>query len=555
MYQLDPQAPHYEMIGDKGQQQPYDETYLQTIANLKLKFSDETKQIQQQFNDDGIISFKDWNNYDWILLCIAYCLTKNNNINDWEQNPDNKVMEMSVETLFQKQTPFWVAFISEQMFQSNLNKDNWTTGEFANWVRIYAHNGALALKKRWEKLLVAFETQPYKARSAFLTELVEIATENMPKQTNVIASEHSERGNLIANSSDNNLSGSLKPDTTVGWASLPTNNLKEILEKCKIPAESVVLSSNGVRYDIYEIKFFGVTELDKKTDDIAAYLGISENSVIAGGQVIGKPLTQYLKILRHQNEWRSFGETEFQAALQQYQGNDELPVCIGLEQTGKPVFKDFHEAPHAIIGGTTGSGKSVAVKVILQSLLQLTPQENLQVIILDPKKVDYQQIAGQYPHIDLITENDKMLAKIEQLTEEMDERYSILASRKVGKISDIPASQRPFSFTVVIIDEVADLLMTNPEIAEPLTRLSQKARAVGIHLLLSTQRPEVKILGEKTGAVLRSNLLTKIAFKVDKEANSKIILDEEGAEKLIGKGDHWVKWNGGEKLFLHGYNI
>ncbi|MBQ9724997.1 MAG: hypothetical protein IJV56_06630, partial [Neisseriaceae bacterium] len=205
MYQLDPQSNHYKQIGEKGQQQSYDETYLQTLTNLKLKFSSETKQIQEQFNDDGIISSYGWNNYDWIMLCIAYCLAQNNNIDDWEQNPDNKVMEMSVETLFQKQTPFWVAFISEQMFQSNPSKENWTTGEFADWVRRYAHNGALALKQRWEKLLVAFETQPYKARSAFLTELVEIAAENMPKQTNVIASEHSERGNLIANSSDNNL--------------------------------------------------------------------------------------------------------------------------------------------------------------------------------------------------------------------------------------------------------------------------------------------------------------------------------------------------------------
>ena len=539
MYQLDPQSNHYEQIGEKGQQQGYDATFLQTLANLRLKFSGETKQIQEQFNDDGVISSQGWNNYDWIMLCITYCLAQNNNIDNWEQNPDNKTMEMTIETLFQDKTPFWVAFISEQMFQAAPSKENWTTEDFSKRIRILAHNGALALKQRWEKLLVAFETQPYKARSTFLTELVEIAAKNMPKQTNVIASEHSERGNLITNSSDNNLSGSLK----------------EILEKCKIPAESVVLSAQGVRYDIYEIKFFGVTELEKKTDDIAQHLGLNENEVIAGGQVKGKALTQYLKILRHQNEWHSFGKTEFQAALKQYQGNDELPVCIGLDETGKPVFKDFHEAPHAIIGGTTGSGKSVAVKVILQSLLQLTPQENLQVIILDPKKVDYQQIAGQYPHIDLITENDEMLAKIEQLTEEMDERYSILEDKKVSKISDIPASQRPFSFSVVIIDEVADLLMTNPEIAEPLTRLSQKARAVGIHLLLSTQRPEVKILGEKTGAVLRSNLLTKIAFKVDKVANSMIILDEEGAEKLIGKGDHWVKWNGGEKRFLHGYNI
>lgn len=532
MYQLNQDAPHYEKIGDdKGQEQPYDETYLQTIANIKLKFSGETKQIQQQFNDDDIISSKDWKGYDWIMLCIAYCLAKNNQIDKWE-NADEKGIEISVYTLFQDKLAFWTAFISEQMFQSQQNKYYWKTEDFAKWVKSLAHNGALALKQRWEETL-QFHKKAYKARSAFLTELAEIAAKNMPKENN---------------------SDSLKPDTPVESKDI-SDKLKAILQKCKIPAVSVKLSSTGVRYDIYEIEFFGVTELDRKTDDIAQHLGLPENFVSAGGQVVGKALTQYLKILRPENEWRLFSRNEFQAALQQYQGNYELPVCIGLDETGKPVFKDFHTAPHAIIGGTTGSGKSVAVKVILQSLLQLTPQNQLQVIILDPKKVDYQQIAGQYSHIDLITENDKMLEKIEQLAKEMDERYSILQSKRVDNISNIPVSQRPFSFVVVIIDEVADLLMMNKEIAEPLTRLSQKARAVGIHLLLSTQRPEVKILGEKTGAVLRSNLLTKIAFKVDKVANSVIILDEEGAEKLIGKGDHIVKWGDGSKLFLHGYNI
>lgn len=531
MYQLDPQSNHYKQIGEKGQQQSYDETYLQTLTNLKLKFSSETKQIQEQFNDDGIISSYGWNNYDWIMLCIAYCLAKNNNIDDWEQNPDNKVMEMSVETLFQKQTPFWVAFISQQMFQSNPSKDNWTTGDFADWVRRYAHNGALALKKRWEELLAPYQKQPYKARSAFLTELVEIAAKNM---------------------SENPVSGSQKPDTPIESKDI-SDKLKAILEKCKIPAESVVLSAQGVRYDIYEIKFSKYIELDKKTDEIAFNLGYS---VIAGEMVENKPSTQYLKILRPENEWRLFGKTEFQAALQQYQGNYELPVCIGLDETGQPVFRDFYDAPHTIVGGASRTGKSVGLKVMLHSLLQLTPQEKLQLMILDPKQgADFQKIAQQYPNVDLVTENDEMLGKIEQLVEEMEKRWSVLVNKQVSKITDIEVHQRPFPFIVVVVDEMADLVMTNDEIAKPLTRLSQKAAAIGIHLLLCTQRPEVKILGEKTGAVLRSNLLTKIAFKVDKEANSKIILDEEGAEKLIGKGDHWVKWNGGEKIFLHGYNI
>ena len=264
MYQLNQDAPHYEMIGDKGQQQPYDETYLQTIANIKLKFSGETKQIQQQFNDDGIISSKDWKGYDWIMLCIAYCLAKNNQIDKWE-NADEKGIEISIDTLFQNKLAFWTAFISEQMFQSQQNKDYWKTEDFAKWVKSLAHNGALALKQRWEETL-QFHKKSYKALSAFLTELAEIAAKNMPKE--------------------NNVSGSLKPEPQPVSKDI-SGSLKTILEKCKIPAETVKLSSTGVRYDIYEVKFYGVTELDKKTDDIAAYLGISENSVIAGGQVIG----------------------------------------------------------------------------------------------------------------------------------------------------------------------------------------------------------------------------------------------------------------------------
>ncbi|MBQ9724653.1 MAG: hypothetical protein IJV56_04840, partial [Neisseriaceae bacterium] len=365
MYQLNQDAPHYEMIGDKGQQQPYDETYLQTIANIKLKFSGETKQIQQQFNDDGIISSKDWKGYDWIMLCIAYCLAKNNQIDKWE-NADEKGIEISIDTLFQNKLAFWTAFISEQMFQSQQNKDYWKTEDFAKWVKSLAHNGALALQKHWENLLATYKDEPYKARSTFLTDLVKIAAENMPKikENNVPYDKRENNKPIIPN----DISGSLK----------------EILEKCKIPAKSVVLSAQGVRYDIYEIEFLGVTDLDKKTNDIAQYLGLPENSVIAGGQVIGKRLTQYLKILRHQNEWHSFGKTEFQAALKQYQGNDELPVCIGLDETGQPVFRDFYDAPHAIIGGTTGSGKSVAMQTFLYSLFKLNAQ-NLQIAIIDPK--------------------------------------------------------------------------------------------------------------------------------------------------------------------------
>ncbi|MBR3425674.1 MAG: DNA translocase FtsK [Neisseriaceae bacterium] len=537
MYQLDPQSNHYKQIGEKGQQQSYDETYLQTLTNLKLKFSSETKQIQEQFNDDGIISSYGWNNYDWIMLCIAYCLAQNNNIDDWEQNPDNKVMEMSIETLFQKQTPFWVAFISEQMFQSNPSKENWTTGEFADWVRRYAHNGALALKQRWEKLLVPYQKQPYIARSLFLKELADIAAKNMPKiKENNVPYDKRENNKPIV---PNDISGSLK----------------EILEKCKIPAKSVVLSAQGVRYDIYEIEFLGVTDLDKKTNDIAQYLGLPENSVIAGGQVIGKRLTQYLKILRHQNEWHSFGKTEFQAALKQYQGNDELPVCIGLDETGQPVFCDFYDAPHAIIGGTTGSGKSVAMQTFLYSLFKLNAQ-NLQIAIIDPKGgADYEifeQEKQLYAHKIFTpdgTNYQEITDVLNQLTDELIERKELFAKNGAKKITEMPITSRP-PFIIIVLDELTNLLQNCPNIQNMIAQVAQIGRSLGILLLLATQNPSKKNLGD-----LLTNIPTRIALHTVSHIESNIILQESGAEKLIGMGDRYVKWNGGEKIFLHGYNI
>ena len=537
MYQLDPQAPHYEMIGDKGQQQPYDETYLQTIANIKLKFSGETKQIQQQFNDDGIISSKDWKGYDWILLCIAYCLTKNNSVDNWEQKPDDKGIEMPIGTLFQKQTPFWVAFISEQMFQSNPTKENWTTDKFIERVKIYAHNGALALQKRWEELLAPYKDEPYKARSKFLTDLVEIAAENMPKNIgNNVPYDKPENNKPIV---PNDISGSLKT----------------ILEKCKIPAVNVALSSTGVRYDIYEIKLSHSTALEKKTDDIAQYLGLNGNEVIAGGQVKGKELTQYLKILRPENEWRLFGKTEFQAALQQYQDNYELPVCIGLDETGKPVFRDFYDAPHAIIGGTTGSGKSVAMQTFLYSLFRLNSQ-NLQITIIDPKGgADYEifeQEKQLYAHKIFTpsgTDYQEITDILNQLTDELIKRKELFAKNGAKKITEIPTANRP-PFIIIVLDELTNLLQNCPNIQNMIAQVAQIGRSLGILLLLATQNPSKKNLGD-----LLTNIPTRIALHTVTHVESNIILQESGAEKLIGTGDRYVKWKGGEKLFLHGYNI
>ena len=277
--------------------------------------------------------------------------------------------------------------------------------------------------------------------------------------------------------------------------------------------------------------------------------------MIAGGQVKGKELTQYLKILRPENEWRLFGKTEFQAALQQYQDNYELPVCIGLDETGKPVFRDFYDAPHAIIGGTTGSGKSVAMQTFLYSLFRLNSQ-NLQITIIDPKGgADYEifeQEKQLYAHKIFTpsgTDYQEITDILNQLTDELIKRKELFAKNGAKKITEIPTANRP-PFIIIVLDELTNLLQNCPNIQNMIAQVAQIGRSLGILLLLATQNPSKKNLGD-----LLTNIPTRIALHTVTHVESNIILQESGAEKLIGTGDRYVKWKGGEKLFLHGYNI
>ncbi|WP_274571735.1 FtsK/SpoIIIE domain-containing protein [Neisseria leonii] len=239
--------------------------------------------------------------------------------------------------------------------------------------------------------------------------------------------------------------------------------------------------------------------------------------------------------------------------MQSYQDDFALPVCIGIDEYGKAHFQDLARAPHLLIGGSTGSGKSVLVRTMLRSLFDLCRgQDKLEVAILDVKKIDYQIFADEEDLYEerILDDYDEMYQFLRDSVAESDRRYSLMQQYGVQKLQELPDSVRP-RYRVIVVDELANLLKQHNNMEKPLIMLAEKARASGIHLVLSTQRPDA----ETFSGTLRTNLPARIALKVQKSTESKIILDETGAEHLLGQGDHLVRWGSGSAYFLHGFDV
>jgi S-DNA-T family DNA segregation ATPase FtsK/SpoIIIE len=223
-----------------------------------------------------------------------------------------------------------------------------------------------------------------------------------------------------------------------------------------------------------------------------------------------------------------------------------LNLALGVTISGKAVFADLSEMPHLLIAGSTGSGKSVCVNTIIASILYQARADQVKFVMIDPKMVELSTYNG-IPHLisPVVTDPAKAAAALMWAVEEMERRYELLAGCGVRKISsyneelerlrrEIDADLEPMPFIVIIIDELADLMMTaSAEVESSICRLAQMARAVGIHLIIATQRPSVNVL---TG-VIKANLPTRIAFSVTSAVDSRTILDAKGAERLLGKGD------------------
>lgn len=245
-------------------------------------------------------------------------------------------------------------------------------------------------------------------------------------------------------------------------------------------------------------------------------------------------------------------EVSFKEMLMHYQQGSrklQIPIILGKTVTGENVISDLTKMPHCIIAGATGSGKSVCINTVVMSILMNATPDEIKLLLVDPKKVELTAY-GNLPHMiaPVITEAHGAYAALNWLVKEMQQRYEILKqlglrnitafnSRQVNK--DLEGSfhiaiPEKMPGIVAIIDEFADLMMvSSSDLETPIARIAQMARAVGIHLILATQRPSREVI---TG-LIKANFPTRIAFKVASRINSQIILDETGAESLLGNGD------------------
>ncbi|MGL2453657.1 DNA translocase FtsK [Helicobacter pylori] len=217
-----------------------------------------------------------------------------------------------------------------------------------------------------------------------------------------------------------------------------------------------------------------------------------------------------------------------------------LTLALGKDIVGNPFITDLKKLPHLLIAGTTGSGKSVGVNAMILSLLYKNPPNQLKLVMIDPKMVEF-SIYADIPHLltPIITDPKKAIGALQSVAKEMERRYSLMSEYKVKTI-DSYNEQAPnngveaFPYLIVVIDELADLMMTGGKEAEfPIARIAQMGRASGLHLIVATQRPSVDVV---TG-LIKTNLPSRVSFRVGTKIDSKVILDTDGAQSLLGRGD------------------
>ncbi len=364
------------------------------------------------------------------------------------------------------------------------------------------------------------------------------------------------------------------------YAEFNTSLLASVLKDFKISGE-ITDVRQGPIVTLFELTPAPGTlssSVIRLSDDIARSMSAKSTriSTIPGKDAIGIEIPnkqRYTVFLRELLDDEAFKKNSF-----------KLPLALGKDIFGSPVIVDLSKMPHLLVAGTTGSGKSVGINAMLLSLLYCLPPEECRLILIDPKMLElsvYQDI----PHLltEVVTDPKKAITALKWTVKEMEKRYQMMThlevreiddyNQKVKKILDTgqvifkemqvgydsetgkPVIEKKaldlaiFPKIVVVVDELADLMITSgKEIEGAIQRLSQMARAAGIHLIVATQRPSVDVI---TGTI-KSNFPTRISYKVVNKINSRTILEEQGAEQLLGQGDLLITMLGESLLRVHG---
>ncbi len=303
----------------------------------------------------------------------------------------------------------------------------------------------------------------------------------------------------------------------------------------------------GPRVTRYELQLAPGTKVSKVAglkDDLAYALASTEIRILApipGKQAVGVEVpNQRPSFVTLGDIYRDFPRTA-----------GPLMVWLGKDISGKPIYTDLAKLPHLLIAGTTGSGKSGCVNCIISSILLRAEPEQVKLILIDPKKVELSHY-DYIPHlmVPVVTNMKNAAGVLHNIVKEMENRYELMELEKCRHLDEMNKvrarrGERMLPYVVIVIDELADLMMVSPgEVEEYVIRLAQKARAVGIHLVVATQRPSVDVI---TG-MIKANIPSRIAFAVSSQTDSRVILDVNGAETLLGMGDMLFKPLGSSRL-------
>ncbi len=323
-----------------------------------------------------------------------------------------------------------------------------------------------------------------------------------------------------------------KPST--GDIKANANIIKRTLQNFGINVEmnEVCIGPSVTQYTLKPAEGVKLSKITGLNNDLALALAAHPIRMVApipGKSLVGIEVPNRfasLVGLRH-----LLGEDEFQKS------EDNLMITLGRNVAGKPVYASISKMPHLLLAGATGSGKSVAIHSLIMSLLFRHSPWDLQFLMIDPKRVEL-TIYNNLPYLltPVIIEAKKAIMALKWVTNEMERRYDVLlqaGARDINSYRQKPAED-PMPFIMVVIDELADIMATYPrEFEASIVRLAQMSRAVGIHLIVSTQRPSVEVI---TG-LIKANITSRIAFQVASQVDSRTILDMAGAEKLLGNGD------------------
>jgi len=313
--------------------------------------------------------------------------------------------------------------------------------------------------------------------------------------------------------------------------------IEEKLRSFQIPAEVVGTNSGPVvtQYEVRPDVRIKVSRIEGLADDLAMALAarsIRIEAPIPGRDVVG------IEIPNHSSE--VVGIRSLYEDARMGDATSKLTFALGRDVSGKAYAVDLARMPHLLIAGATGSGKSVCVNALITSLLMRATPDEVSLVLVDLKRVELAPYAG-LPHLkaEIIVEPHHARAALAWAVGQMEDRYKLLAAKGERNIAAYNASERieaheKLPYIVVIIDELADLIMREGrKVEDPIVKLAQKARAVGVHLVLATQRPSVNVV---TG-LIKANVPSRIAFAMASNVDSRTVLDQPGAEDLIGRGD------------------